>query len=104
MDEFNKLEHLLIENNIEYEREDRVYKTDSRFFYHQLRSPKIVGNGYVWDVIFANGSYGEEEGLLELYGTDMEEPLGYVSAKECLKVIKKKLAKEKESEDHDMSD
>ena len=39
---------------------------------------------------------GDKVRLLELYGTEMDEPLGYMTAEECLKVIKEKLAKEQE--------
>lgn len=99
MYQFNKLEELLKANGIEYEREDRRGGIDIGsivYFFHQLRCPNCIGGRYVWDVIYANGSFGEEDGLLELYGTEMDEPLGYMTAEECLKVIKEKLAKEQE--------
>lgn len=90
MDEFDKLEKLLISNSIVYEREDRTYTEYMYFFYHQLRSQKTCGGAYIWDVIYATGSYGREKGLLELYGTDMEEPIGWLTAEQCLEIIIRK--------------
>ena len=85
--EFNKLEELLRKNEIPFEREDEIGFMD----FHQLRSIEMIGEKYVWDVICHFGSYGHEKGLLEIWGENMDEPEGFLSAEECLEKIKERI-------------
>ena len=93
--EFNKLEELLKEEGIEYEREDREGAMSDYFFWHQLRSPgnSIDGEKWKWDVIYGRCSFGQEVGALEMWGENMYEPEGYMTAEACLKKIKEILGK-----------
>ena len=87
--EFNKLEQMLKKAGILYERVDDVQGTaDFVFEFHQLRHPEEYGDKWLWDVICNTGSYGSEEGLLELWGKDIMDPEGYLNAEECLDEIK----------------
>ena len=95
--EFNKLEELLKKEGIEYEREDREEDVVATydFFWHQLRSPGCAAGGekWKWDVIYGRGSYGQEMGLLEMWGENMDEPEPYLTAETCLRKIKEILGK-----------
>ena len=64
--QLNKLEQYLKDNNIPYERID---KDDGVMDWHQICVPNHTTQEKEWDVICHKGSYGSEEGLLELYGT-----------------------------------
>lgn len=75
--QLNKVEQYLIDNNIPYERFDNediplsptityAFKEMER---HQICVPGYSAQSREWDVICQRGSYGAEEGLLELYGT-----------------------------------
>ena len=85
MSELDKLEQYLKENNIEYTRED---KERGVFDTHQI----IVfdkGNR-IWDAICHYGSYGYEEGLLEVMGepvvkpTDGDSVCGHLTAEDVI--------------------
>lgn len=95
--EFNKLEELLKGEGIEYEREDseEAVIANDHFFWHQLRSPDnaIYGEKWKWDVIYGRCSYGQEVGALEMWGENMDEPEGYMTAEACLRKIKEILGK-----------
>lgn len=88
VNELNKLEGLLRDNNISYDRED----DDGYYDFHQIRSPGRTGDSWTWDVVCNRGSYGWESGLLEMWGKNMDEPEGFLTAEECLKAIKKIIA------------
>ena len=103
MSELDKLEVYLKENNIPYERyevshrwecgEDlSVYIMDR----HQICVPKD-GEKCEWDAICQYGSYGYEDGLLEIYG-DIVNPqvdgnvvVGYLKAKDVIKRIEERM-------------
>ena len=90
--EFNKLEQYLIDNNIPYEREDE--ERDLGYFVldrHQL----IVKNenGKIsWDAICQYGSYGCENGLLEIAGNIALESdvIGWLTADDVIERIENK--------------
>lgn len=85
--EFNKLEKMLIDAKIEYV---KVVKLPiiMDYDFHQLRSEEICDDKLLWDVICHKGSYGYGDGLLEMWGKDIDEPIGWLTAEECLKKIK----------------
>lgn len=73
--QLNKLEQYLKDNNIHYERFDNediplsptityAFKEMER---HQICVPSYSAQSREWDVICQRGSYGAEEGLLEIY-------------------------------------
>lgn len=99
MSELDKLEKMLIDANIEHERED----TDNDYgvciySFHQIRSKKCIDGKWKWDVICHKGSWGYEQGLLEIYGDCMNEPEGYLTAAEAYEKIKWILDKGQEHE------
>lgn len=65
MSELDKLEKYLKEHNIPYERIDDDEKVINR---HQILVKDKDGN-VIWDAICHFGSYGYEQGLLEIMGT-----------------------------------
>lgn len=99
--ELDKLENYLKENDIEYERIDTEMPTDIL-----MGSPVIVPRGFGerhqicvlhtgsncdWDVICNYGSYGFEDGLLELMGTlvtkeesEYDSVVGYLTAEDII--------------------
>lgn len=85
--EFNKIEELLKRAGIEYEREDNTL-FGGAFDHHQIHSPTYTAKW--WDqipgwfsIIWQRGSFGEEEGLLEIWCDSEEEPKGGLTAEEC---------------------
>ena len=88
--EFNKLEKMLKDAGIEYEREDNVNATpDFKWEFHQLRSPGwMFGKKWIWDAVCTHASYGYERGLLEMWGRYLSEPEGFLTAEECFEKIK----------------
>ena len=95
MNELDKLEEYLKEHNIPYEREDHEF--DLNFNRHQIMIP---GFGrpyeYEWDAICHRGSYGYEQGLLEIYGnlvdveTDGDSVVGWLTAQDVIDRIERK--------------
>lgn len=90
--ELNKLEDYLKEHGIEYERidgEDTDYSIDR----HQISVPNHAKKK--WDAICQYGSYGYEEGLLEIYGSlvdrakygDTDSVCGWLTAKDVIERI-----------------
>lgn len=94
--EFNALEDMLTKAGIEYDREDKE-PVMGIWDLHQLMSKDTCGDRYVWDVICHKGSYGYEQGLLEMWGKNMNDPEGYLTAKECFEKIKEIVENELES-------
>ena len=94
MSELDKLEAYLKENNIPYER----YDTDEGVQYlerHQICVPEWSEN-CKWDAICHKGSYGYEQGLLEIYGElvndkDGDSVVGYLTAEDVIKRIKARM-------------
>lgn len=84
--ELNKLEEYLKEKGFKYERIDD--DSDETFNRHQI----IVGD---WDVICHYGSFGYEQGLLELMGglvdtaVDGDTVVGYLTADDIIARIEK---------------
>ena len=81
-----------VRKDVEEERDEmgRLCKTER----HQICVPSDIMGEWQWDVICHKGSYGYEEGLLELMGTLLtEEELrydtvrGYLTAKDIIERI-----------------
>ncbi len=98
--EMNKLESYLKERHIQYERIDTDRVLDAkglivRLERHQICVPSAHGSNREWDVICHYGSYGYEAGLLEIYGTlvnekaDGDSVVGYLTADDVIKRIEK---------------
>ncbi len=102
--ELDKLESYLKEHKIPYERIDkpgygevdlgmiRYYGPFSMGERHQLCVPH-QGEGCEWDAICHWGSYGSDEGLLEIMGSIVRSDAGdtvegYLTAKDVIKRIK----------------
>lgn len=75
MGELLILEKWLIENNYDYTRTDETNIENTTLEAHQIIVYKMVNDNRVrsWDAIYSHGSYGYEEGLLEIYG-DIVDP------------------------------
>lgn len=100
--ELNKLEEYLKTNGIPHERVDQddeyldpehVY-CKVKFERHQLIVYDERGNR-LWDAICHKGSYGEEEGLLEIYG-EIVSPMagdsveGWLTAEDVIQRIEQR--------------
>lgn len=105
--ELDKLENYLKENDIEYERIDTEMPPDIL-----MGSPVNIPRGYGerhqicvprkgiacdWDVICNYGSYGFEDGLLELMGTlvteeeyEYDSVVGYLTAEDIIERLETK--------------
>ena len=87
--ELDRLETMLRDAGIEYEREDSSNgRTGFLWEFHQLRHPAPYGEKWLWDVICNTGSYGYQSGLLELWGRNISQPEGWLRAEECFEKIK----------------
>lgn len=97
--ELNKLEKYLKQNSIQYERIDTDKTFDANgFLYtlerHQICVPVEDDELREWDAICQYGSYGYEEGLLEIMGSivheeDCDSVVGYLTADDVIKRIEK---------------
>jgi len=76
--EIEKLKGLLKEANIPFR--ERVLMDTPQLYYPDMEYP-------TWDVICHVGSWGYEQGLLEIR-IDQNEPTGYLTAEETFKLIK----------------
>ena len=88
MSELDKLEQYLKDKGIRYERIDQNTDTWGR---HQIVVYDSEGNIW-WDAICNRGSYGFEEGLLEIYGKivkaeDGDSVVGWLTAEDVIKRI-----------------
>lgn len=110
--ELDKLENYLKENDIEYERIDTEMPPDilmgspviiPRGFgeRHQICVPH-TGSDCDWDVICNYGSYGFEDGLLELMGTlvteeeyEYDSVVGYLTAEDIIERLETKMNNER---------
>ena len=97
--ELNKLEQYLKRTGIRYERQDKDKRYDAcgailSLERHQICVPSIRDSE--WDAICHWGSYGYEEGLLEIYGTLVDEKkdgdsvVGWMTAEDVIKRIERK--------------
>lgn len=104
MTELDKLEQYLKNNNIPYDREDRdaMYLDDGEAWreFHQICVPSAYeakssfpGS---WDAICHPGSYGYEQGLLEIYGSLVDEKkdgdsvVGWLTAEDVISRIERR--------------
>lgn len=91
MTELDKLEEYLKKNNIPY---TRVDKNDC-WMRHQIMVPEAYPNAE-WDAICHSGSYGYEDGLLEIMGDLVDEKkdgdtvVGYLTAEDVVKRIEER--------------
>ena len=88
MSELDKLEQYLKDKGIRYERIDENTDTWGR---HQIVVYDSEGN-ILWDAVCHRGSYGFEEGLLEIYGKivtaeDGDSVVGWLTAEDVIKRI-----------------
>lgn len=77
--EMDKLQNWLDKNNIQYIRR-RLYDGE------QI----LIKEGEIdlLSCICHSGSYGYEKGLIEIYNFE-DDPIGYLTAEKCKKIIKK---------------
>lgn len=105
MTELDKLEQYLKGNNISYDREDRDAIYDENGYevwreFHQICVPSAYeakssfpGS---WDAICHSGSYGYEQGLLEIYGSlvdvekDGDSVAGWLTAEDVISRIERR--------------
>lgn len=93
MTELDKLEKYLNNNNIPYQRIDEKGETEYKLIEKYLTRHQIIvpnRDEWEWDAICHPGSYGYEEGLLEIMGNIVEEELdveGYLTAEEVIERI-----------------
>ena len=99
--ELNRLEEYLKVNGIPYERISKDTEYDPEYPYylialerHQLIVYDERGNR-LWDAICHEGSYGAEEGLLEIYGeivspTAGDSVEGWLTAKDVIERIERR--------------
>ena len=97
--QLNKLEKYLKDNGYVYERIDR-YEGDTFHDRHQLnvyegRRKNGAFGRFLWDAICHFGSYGYEDGLLEIYGNivdpkkDGDTVVGHLTAADVIKRLEK---------------
>ena len=89
MSELDKLEAYLKENGIEYERKDHEPDVEVPSCFPQLNWHQIISyteDGRKWDAICHHGSYGNEKGLLEIYGsiTKGNDVEGWLTAQDVI--------------------
>ncbi len=90
MSELDKLEQYLKDNGIRYKRIDKNTGIWERHQIVVLNSNSEIE----WDAICHRGSYGFEQGLLEIYGTlvdyekDGDSVVGWLTAEDVIKRIK----------------
>jgi len=92
MKELDKLEAYLKENGFEYTRED-INCSERYRDKHQI---VVYKDGAIqWDAICHTGSYGYEEGLLEIYGNivdyekDGDSVVGWLTADDIIQRLQK---------------
>lgn len=91
--ELNKLEQYLKSKGIPYERIDRkliqrVLCEEIDWSIHQICVPVEDDERREWDATCQRGSYGYEEGLLELYGSLCGgDVIGYLTADDVIRMI-----------------
>ena len=95
--ELNKLEKYLKQNGIQYDRFDTDKTFDANGMLIKIERHQIFvpcEDESEWDVICHPGSYGYEEGLLEIYGSlvtekDGDSVVGHLTADDVIKRIDK---------------
>ena len=93
LQELDKLEQYLKARGIKYEREDRFSMTRYEQDWHQISVP-CSGPEKEWDAISHRGSYGYEEGLLEIMGSIVhdcgDQVEGWLTAEDVIERIEAK--------------
>ena len=85
--EISKLRSFLDDKQIPYEIRGWGMGEDEMWEGYNLH----VQNGVVTNsFLLSRGSYGREKGLIEFYDF-IEEPTGYLTANECIAIIKQRL-------------
>lgn len=87
MSELDKLEQYLKDHRYRYERKDKESEyPDGKFNWHQIRVYDHSGEIQEWDAICHYGSYGYEQGLLEIMGsiTGDSDVIGWLTAEEVI--------------------
>ena len=90
MNELDKLEAYIKEHGYEYKRKD----DDDEEIYYSVHQIVVTKDGKKqWDAICHRGSYGYEQGLLEIYGNivdyekDGDSVVGWLTAEDVIKRI-----------------
>ena len=91
--ELDKLEEYLIDHRITFE---SIHKMG----WHQICVPES-GENCRWDAICHRGSYGYEQGLIEIYGElvteeDGDSVVGWLTAEDVIRRLEKKNEEENE--------
>lgn len=90
--EFDKLEEYLKMHDYNYVRDD-VWDAHPEGEWHQI-TVKGIKNNYLWDVVCHYGSYGYEQGLLEVQGNIVKhEPVsirGNLTANDIINILERK--------------
>ena len=95
MNELDKLEEYLKKNNIPYTRVDEAHTGNECMMRHQILVPESYPKAE-WDAICHKGSYGYEDGLLEIMGNLVDEKkdgdtvVGYLTAEDVIKRIEER--------------
>ena len=96
MSEMDKLAELLKNVKIDFERfhdPTKVpdYVLPNKDVERELRNQIVIKHGKtVLSFICHLGSYGVDQGLIEFYDFQ-HEPVGYLTAEECLEIVKEQL-------------
>ena len=91
--EIQKLRCLLDEKSINYEVRDWGGSSSGFMEGYNLQ----VSNGDIrYSFLLSKGSYGREKGLIEFYNFS-DEPTGWLTANECMKIIKEELKVEEQN-------
>lgn len=104
MDELTKLETWLRSHHIPYERiDENPPEWAPRLDRHQICVPSKKIKERKWDAICHYGSYGYEEGLLEIYGElvtedDDDSVVGYLTAADVVKRVEAWLERGKKND------
>ena len=90
--EIQKLRCLLNANGINYEVRDWGEGAGGFWEGYNLH---VLNGDIRYSFLLSKGSYGREEGLIEFFNFS-EEPTGWLTADECMKIIKEELVEELE--------
>lgn len=85
--EIEKLRSFLDKNSIDYEVRDWGESGNGSWVGYNLH---VLNGDIRYSFLLSKGSYGREEGLIEFYNFN-DEPTGWLTADECMKIIKGKL-------------
>ena len=92
--EIEKLRLFLDKNNVNYEVRDWGEGVNGFWEGYNLH---VLNGDTRYSFLLSKGSYGGEKGLIELYNFN-EEPTGWLTADECMKIIKEELKVEEVEE------